>query len=58
MRRFKTMINNSMIKKEIETNKINNPNTEPTLLRTGLLIQSHLKISDPKSGEILLKKRA
>jgi hypothetical protein len=52
------MINNSMIKKEIETNKINNPNTEPTLLRTGLLIQSHLKISDPKSGEILLKKRA
>ena len=38
--------------------KISNPNTEPTLLKTGLLIQSHLKISDPKSGEILLKKRA
>lgn len=32
--------------------------SEPNVINTGLLVQCHLKITDAKSGEILLKKRA
>lgn len=52
------MINNSMNKKETTNTPKTKKISDSTMINTGLLIQSHLKISDAKSGEILLKKRA